>query len=377
MLLPSPRRPSRRSFLGLCLAASSSCRPRRAPALEAYAFIANQESRTIAVLDLSTFHVIRQIALDSPPTALLSHPSQRLFYAIASQSGHLFEIDSETLMVRRQARTYGDLVAVQMARSRQELWLLSRQHRRLVRLSLNELRPRAVWPLEAEPTGFATAPWFPFSALAYGEAGEVQLFDERTGTFGPRSRIGQQLGACTFRSDGKALLAADRGANRLAVLEAPTLRPIAYLPLSLRPDFLCFNRDQGQLFITGEGRDAVAVVYPHYIPAIAETTLAGRYPGPMAASENYLFIANPKTSDVTILDIDTRRVAAVATVGAEPWHIAITPGDEYALVLNRASGDVAVIRIHQRMSNRRKTAALFTMVRVGARPVAALIQPTV
>ena len=56
--------------------------------------------------------------------------------------------------------------------------------------------------------------------------------------------------------------------------------------------------------------------------------------------------------------------------GQMPSHITITPDQQYALVLNEASGDMAVIRITTITANRRKTgASLFSMVPVGGRPV--------
>ena len=61
------------------------------------------------------------------------------------------------------------------------------------------------------------------------------------------------------------------------------------------------------------GADAVAVVYP-YRTEVAETVLAGRAPANLAASAgpDYLFVANPPTGDVTMLDIESRRARLVA-----------------------------------------------------------------
>jgi YVTN family beta-propeller protein len=148
---------------------------------------------------------------------------------------------------------------------------------------------------------------------------------------------------------------------------------VVNLPLSLRPDEFCFHPDGGQLYISGEGRDAVAVVYPYYAPEVAETVLAGNRPGPMAATWNHLFVTNPTAGDVTILDVDTRKVVAVAGVGTDPGYVTVTPDGEYALVLNRKSGDMAVIRIAGIRPDRRKSAALFTMIPVGSKPVSAVV----
>ena len=153
---------------------------------------------------------------------------------------------------------------------------------------------------------------------------------------------------------------------------------MVHLPLAVRPDHMCFNADGGQLFVTGEGMDAVVVVYPYYTPQIGETVLAGHNPSAMAASETYLFVANPKSGDVSILDIETRRVVAVTPVGTEPSYITITPDDQYALVLNQASGDMAVIRIPnvtRAVSEQRrwKKGPLFMLIPVGSKPVSAAI----
>ena len=57
----------------------------------------------------------------------------------------------------------------------------------------------------------------------------------------------------------------------------------------------------------------------------------------------------------------------------EPRHILITPDKQYALVLNRRSGDLAVIRIQSLRARRYKSAPLFTMIPVGEGPVSTAV----
>jgi YVTN family beta-propeller protein len=118
---------------------------------------------------------------------------------------------------------------------------------------------------------------------------------------------------------------------------------------------------------------------------VNETILAGKSPGSMAAISStkgpqYLFVANPESGDVTVIDIDTRRVLASIPVGQRPGQVLLTPDNEYALVLNEQSGDVAVIRLlnirqANLISRRSRTAPLFTMIPVGLRPVGGVIAP--
>ena len=130
--------------------------------------------------------------------------------------------------------------------------------------------------------------------------------------------------------------------------------------------------------MAGAGADAIAVVYP-YRTEVAETILAGHQPAAMASATtkdyDFLFVAN-STGDVTIVNLESRKMAAVIAVGKDPGYVVVTPDQAYALVLNRGSGDMAVIRMKSLIKKRSRSAPkpLFTMVPVGSRPVSAAVR---
>src|SRR5207302_11083636 len=107
------------------------------------------------------------------------------------------------------------------------------------------------------------------------------------------------IGAVRFRGDSKILIAADLTRRMLTLYDVAARRAMVDLPLVVRPDRLCFGQDGGQLFVTGEGADAVVIVFPYFTPEVAETVPAGHGPGAMAtsAAPAYRFIANPKSGD--------------------------------------------------------------------------------
>jgi DNA-binding beta-propeller fold protein YncE len=69
-------------------------------------------------------------------------------------------------------------------------------------------------------------------------------------------------------------------------------------------------------------------------------------------------------------------VIAIVPVGSDPGFIRVTPDDQYALILNRKSGDVAILSVPAitQKRNRYKTAALLTVIPVGSRPVSAAVR---
>jgi DNA-binding beta-propeller fold protein YncE len=191
------------------------------------------------------------------------------------------------------------------------------------------------------------------------------------------------LGALRFRADGERLLVANLHERCISALTTPDLQTIADLPLAMQPENLCFNADQGQLFVSGKGMDAVAIIFPYNALEVDQTVLAGRDPGVMACSENppYLFVGSDSGSDVSILNIDSRKMIGIVDAGQRPTFIAVTPDSQYALVLSQRAGTMAVIHIAAVAANagnaakwrNKLTAGLFTLLPVGDRPVHAAI----
>jgi len=123
-------------------------------------------------------------------------------------------------------------------------------------------------------------------------------------------------------------------------------------------------------------------VFPYQTIEVDQTILAGPDPGVMACASRplYLFVGSASASDVSILDVDTRKVIALVNVGAIPTFIAITPDNQYALILDKRSGNMAVIRIPSirraaHWQNAKSGASLFTILPVGDQPVHAAIVP--
>ena len=187
-----------------------------------------------------------------------------------------------------------------------------------------------------------------------------------------------EIGVLRFRADGQLLLVPCLYDHSLTAVQVPGLQRVTELPLGMAPENLCFNSDAGQLFVSGDGMDAVAIVFPYDTLEVEQTVLAGRDPGVMACSANpaYLFVASHSGSDVCILNVDSRKVIGIVEVGQKPAYITVTPDSQYALVLDEISGDMAVIHVSAIRANRTKSgAALFTMVQVGAKPIQAAIVP--
>ena len=361
---------SRRGILALPIVAACG-RRRDSAGFRGYAFVANQEGQALAAVDLEALAVARHIPLAGSPMAVVAGARRPFVYALTPANGTVHEVEVDRLRFTRKLAVASSAVAMQMAPDDSALYVLARDPRALIRIALDTWKVQWRLALPEEPVDFALASGAPMAAISLGSG--VRLVNLEARKLGNPAGQGT-FGAVRFLSDARTMIAADRGERRLSFYDAATSRLITHLPLAVRPDNLCFNADGGQLFVTGDGMDAVVVVYPYHTPEVAETVLAGRGPGPMAASRALLFVASPQSGGLSILDINSRKVIAVVSVGTDPGFLMVTPDDRYALVLNRQSGDVAVLRVGAITRNRDRRASLLTVIPVGSRPVSAVVR---
>ena len=373
---------TRRAILAGGLTALTACSRKKARGFSGYAFIANQEGGAIAAVDLEVFAVARHIRVDGAPTAVVARRNRA--YALTPANGTIHEIRTGNLTLFGKLQVARSAILMRLAPENPSLYVLSSDPKQLVALSLDPMSVDWTLPLPNTPADLDVSPDGATIAISYSDARAITFIDvPRRRAFPPVEAPGQ-IGLVRFQArDSQKLIASNLSERMLSVYHVPARKLMVNLPLAVRPDHLCFKPDGGELFVTGQGMDAVVVVEPFYTPQVAKTVLAGHNPGAMAASgtldtPGYLFVANPKSGDVSILDINTKNVVAVTPVGTEPSYIAITPDNQYALVLNQVSGDMAVIRIPNvtrtvNEQRRWKKGALFMLIPVGSRPVSAAI----
>src|SRR5450432_2424548 len=127
---------TRRRFLagGLGVAAAQfGCGPSKHQALRAYAFVANSEGSTVAVADLATFAVARQIRFDDQPSQVIAPAGRSSVYVLTPQSGTLHEIAVQQLKVQRKLRLGQSAVSMRLAPDENAVYVLLAQPKKLVR----------------------------------------------------------------------------------------------------------------------------------------------------------------------------------------------------------------------------------------------------
>jgi YVTN family beta-propeller protein len=360
---------TRRQFV-LASAALTGCARNLAKPYNGYAFVACQKNRMVAVVNLERFTALKQIGLEGEPSAVLVKPGTQRVFVLMPAIGTVAEIDANKMSILKKYKVASTAISMRMAADGESLWVLAQDPQALIEINLKASKTGSSIRLASAATDFDLSTAAPLAVVT----GKPSLINLSTRKVERALEMEDSARVIRFRPDGKQVLAGSPASHTITIADAATGRLMVKLPIAFAPERFCFTRDNGgQMFVTGQGMDAVAIVMP-YQTAVGETILAGRSPGAMAVDDNYLFVANAESGDLTVITIADRLVAAKIPVGQEPDAVILVA--DYALVLNRKSGDMAVIRVSklaQLADFRYKRAPLFTLIPLGETPVSAAI----
>lgn len=361
---------SRRAFFAAVMA--SACGRKRGTRYQGWLFVASGGEKEIVVADLASFRRVATIPLPCAPDQLFQSGGR--VFATCRDARAIVEIDVEQFRLAARIGLPGKPVAVRLIPDAAAAIVLVDEPGALLKVDLLNRRVAARSTLAGSPGDLDLSGTL--AAITLPAKNTIVRAFVPTLKLAGATDVGVSCGAVRFRRDGKTILAGAAAAREIVALDSQSGRLLTRLPLPVAPSRFCFNADGGQMFVTGTGEDALAIVSP-FQNEVAETILAGRTPYGMAVSErrNLLFVTNPGSGDLTILNIETRGLSASVHVGETPGDILLTPDGEYALVLDQHSGNVSVVRITTVLGRKVKTNPLFTVFPTAAGARSAIIVP--
>jgi len=336
-------------------------------------FVASATEKGVAVADLAEFRHATTIPLEHAPVQVL-RAGERVFVT-CPEARTMIELDLAHFKSGRKLSLPGRIVSAAAHSDGRSLVVVTEEPSAICLVDAVSFRVKKQTLLPQRPAALAISD----SMAAVGSADFITRISLPDCRVMGQSATGAACGVVQFRKDGRMILAGLTEARQIVTFDSATGSLLARLPVALPPARFTFS-DNGQMFVTAAGDpntpDSIAIVYP-YQSEVDQTLIAGRTPYAMAVSEkrNLLLVTNPGSGDLTILDIDTRQLAASVHVGGKPGEVLLTPDEEYALVISQDSGDVSVARMQTVLDRSVKTKPLFTVFPTGGNPQSAVIVP--
>ncbi|HLW78499.1 MAG TPA: beta-propeller fold lactonase family protein [Terriglobia bacterium] len=365
--------------LTILLASLAACHRGGAGFEPCVVLVANQQSNSVAVVDLGALRVVRSIAVAPGPAQVVARPHTHQVYAV-SPAGSVTVIGYPRLRVLATLHVGRSAASLVFSADGERLYALDPESGEVVFGN----GPDGQTPRESgrvrlggELAGLALAPR---ASGGRGGPEDILLVTDRAAgrvwLLGGESRqvlgsveVGKGAGPVVALPDGSRAFVADAAENQVSAVDVAARRVLAHLELASRPSGLLLKPDGGELFVLSAD-SALLTIVDAFHDEVEQTLPAGRgaISGTFRRDATVLYLANSGDGSVTALDIQTRTVLDSTRAGAEPRALALTPDERYLVVADAASASVAILRAAVASSSSARS-ALVTTIPVGPRPV--------
>jgi YVTN family beta-propeller protein len=375
---------------GVPLAAASfalllaGCRPhdfpQYPPNYREYAYVTNGGSDTVTVLDVVDVRVDRELAVGHSPVAVAASPTRNEIYVVnaglAGANGSVSVIDAEHNTVVATIPVHRQPLAIDVDADGVRAYVTNSGSNSISVLDLKTRREIAQFGAGEQPVAARIAPDGKSLVVANQKGNSVTVMDPASGQL--RAVFEGCPGAASpviLPDSTKAFVACSGGhqvmAIALAHADAHPAQPDqlqALMDVGRAPVDLALKPDGGEIFASNSLSDSVSEIY-NTTDEVGDTYTIGADPvrGLVSRDNALLYVANQRSQELTVYSIeDGKRLNPAVRVGDGPAAMAFSSAGHLLFVVDRGSGDVAVVRT--------ATQSLFTMLPAAREPNAIAVK---
>lgn len=362
---------ARASLLALpaCTLGASSLGCRRPPPPQPYvAFVVNNQSATLAVVNLADFRVTASIPVVPQPERVLARPGSRQLYVV-SATGKMNVVvypHPRAIATLDLGRSAKDLTFSPDGRS---AYVLNPTDRELIFLDCEAAKETSRVHLHDTLSDLALAPDGKTLIVASPTSNQLTFLSTQTHQLLSTLEVGRAPGVMVVLPDSSEVFVADTDEETVSSASVAMQTLLSNIEIGTRPTALLLKPDGGEIFVLSAHASSLVIVDAFH-NNVEQTFPTGRDPvaGVFRRDSSVLYVANAGDGSVMALDVQNRAVLTSTHMGVEPRALALTPDERFLVVADSAASSLAVMHADpQSLANKRS--ALVTTVPVGARPV--------
>jgi PQQ-dependent catabolism-associated beta-propeller protein len=302
---------------------SDTAESRTGPA--ALAYVTNEDSQELSVIDTRTDSVVASIPVGTRPRGVrVSRDGKTVFVALSGSPKCPPTMPDEECEKLKVDKTKDGIAVVDVA------------SRRVIR----------VLPGGSDPEAFDISSDGSTLFVSNEDAHTASIVDIASGKIRSTVKVGREPEGVRLQPDGAAVWVTGETDHNVTLLETKAGKVIGQIPVGKRPRDLAFTPDGTRAYVTGEVDGTVSVID---VPSrrVTRTIQLPKDSKPMglviSSDGKRIYVANGRGGSVSVIDAATNAVTATAPVGQRPWGIDLTGDDTKLYTANGPSNDVSVV----------------------------------
>lgn len=269
-----------------------------------FAYITNEDSKSVSIIDLSTNRVTASISVGSDPMGVAVSSGGARVYVGNANSNSISVIDTATN------------AAI------------------------------ATMPVGSSPEGIAVSPDEKILYVANHLSNTVSFLDTSTNSVKATVNAGKSPAGLAVSPDGKKVYVTNKGDNTVSVIDVGTKAISVTVPVGSSPEGVAVSPDGKRVYVVNSGGGSVSI-----IDATGNRVLAvvpvGKLPMGVAVAPDgkKVYVTNNDVyfSTVSVIDTINNTVTATIPVGSDPMGISFAPDGKKVYVAVHSSNSVSII----------------------------------
>jgi PQQ-dependent catabolism-associated beta-propeller protein len=278
-----------------------------------YAFVSDEGSDDVSVIDLETYRVVSRIRMGARPRGIRVSPDGRHVYVALSDDVPTVQGD-------------GDGIAA---------------------IDVHEGRVVARHPAGTDPEQFALSPDGRTLYAANEDAGTASITSLGSDEVLATLVVGIEPEGVAVSPDGRWVYVTAETSNTVSVIDTGSGEVTASFLADVRPRGVAFSPTAPRAYVTNEISGTLSVVdtRTHRVTATIPLHEGRAKPVGVVVSPDggRIYVANGHTHSVSVIDAASNRVIGEVPVGRRPWGIAVSGDGRRVYTANGGSNDVSVI----------------------------------
>lgn len=279
------------------------------------AFVTNQNSSDLSIIDVETRTEIRRVSIEGNPAGI----------AVVPELDAVFTVSPDTKTVRKLNRD-GDIldslildggpIGIAADPTRKRIFVSDWYNARVWIIDSQSLDLIDILKTGSAPAGLAISDDGKWLATADRDADQVTIFALTGFDKAKVATTGERPFGISFGPDG-LLYAANVGSDSVTVVDPDTGTIVATIPVGARPYGVAFARGRG--FVTNQYADTVTV-FDQSDHSVIDTIDVGEYPEGIDVSKDgqHIFVANWFSNNLMMIDAEKLDILAEIDTGDGP-----------------------------------------------------------
>lgn len=330
----------RHHLIALPLVLAAACAPKdkaaipadttaAAPAAPAgvYAYVSNEDSRNISIIDLTADSVVATIEVGTRPRGIrVSHDGKTVFVALSGSPKCPPTMSDEDCEKLKKDPSQDGVAVVDVA----------------TRAKVKTL------PGGSDPEAFDISLDDKLLFVSNEDAGLTSIVDIASGQVLGTVKVGEEPEGVTIQPDGKVVWVTGETDHNIVGITVDSHKVIANIDVGKRPRMVDFLPDGSKGYVTNEVSGTVSVIDMVARKKVKAIEM-GKDARPMglaiARDGKRVYASLGRGKTIAAIDPATDSVVGTVEVGTRPWGIALSPDGKKLYSANGPDGNVTVVDV--------------------------------